>query len=133
MGGGNVQQTSPIDGYNLWRMSRRTFVRLSLGVLLGLRVANAGSPIPQIIPPLVSTLDTTKNKILRLDASVSVIKKITVSIYEWKINNKIILKKVNTIYINTNDLRPGTNTISLRVQNSCGAWSKYKTKIVNMS
>ena len=74
----------------------------------------------------------TKNKILTLDAIVIPQFNITITTYEWKINNSIILENLSLVTINTNDLSLGDNTISLRVLNSCGSWSKYVTKTVNI-
>ena len=74
----------------------------------------------------------TKNKILTLNATVIPQDNITISIYEWKINNSIILDNLSSVSINTNDLNLGDNTISLRVKNSCGSWSEYVTKTVNI-
>jgi len=73
-----------------------------------------------------------KNKILKLDATVIPQPDITVSIYEWTINNNINPNNTNSISINTNDLNLGDNTISLRVKNSCGSWSEYVTKTINI-
>jgi len=75
----------------------------------------------------------TKNKILTLDATVIPQPGITISIYEWKINNSIVLGNLNLITINTNNLSIGDNTISLRVKNSCGSWSEYITKTINIT
>jgi len=72
------------------------------------------------------------NKTLTLTASVIPQENITITEYEWKINDLFVLNNINPVTINTNDLNLGDNTISLRVLNSCGAWSEYVTKIVNI-
>jgi len=74
----------------------------------------------------------TKNKILKLDSTVTLQENITVDIYEWTINNNINPNNTSSISINTNDLNLGDNTISLRVKNSCGSWSEYVTKTINI-
>jgi len=74
----------------------------------------------------------TKNKILTLEATFIPQDNITVSIYEWTINNSVILDSTPSTSINTNDLNLGENTISLRVKNSCGSWSEYVTKTINI-
>jgi len=72
------------------------------------------------------------NKTLTLTASVIPQENITITKYEWKINDLFVLNNINPVTISTNDLKLGENTISLRVQNSCGSWSEYVTKIVNI-
>ncbi len=74
----------------------------------------------------------TKNKILTLYATVIPQPDITVSIYEWTINNSVVLGSTQSTSINTNDLSLGNNIISLRVKNSCGSWSEYVTKTINI-
>ena len=73
-----------------------------------------------------------KNKILTLNTTVVPQPNITISVYEWKINNSVVLENLSSISINTNDLSLGDNTISLRVLNSCGTWSDYVTKTINI-
>lgn len=78
-------------------------------------------------------MDTyTKNKILTLNATSIPQTNITVSIYEWTINNSVVLLNLSSVTINTNDLNLGDNTISLRVKNSCGSWSEPVTKTINI-
>jgi len=74
----------------------------------------------------------TKNKILTLDAIVIPQSNITITNYEWKINNSVVLDNLSSASINTNDLSIGENTISLRVLNSCGTWSENIIKTVNI-
>jgi len=76
--------------------------------------------------------DYQLNKILTLTASVIPQENITITKYEWKINDLFILNNINPVTISTNDLNLGNNTISLRVLNSCGSWSEYVTKIVSI-
>ena len=64
------------------------------------------------------------NKTLTLTASVIPQENITITKYEWKINDLFVLNNINTVTISTNDLNLGDNTISLRVLNSCGSWSE---------
>jgi len=74
----------------------------------------------------------TKNKVLTLNSSVIPQENITVDIYEWTINNNINTNNTSSLSINTNNLNLGSNTISLRVKNSCGSWSEYVTKTINI-
>lgn len=74
----------------------------------------------------------TKNKILTLDAIVIPQSNITITTYEWKINNSVVLENLSSVTINTNDLSLGDNSISLRVKNSCGSWSEYINKTLNI-
>ena len=74
-----------------------------------------------------------KNIILTLKATVVPQENIDVSIYEWTINKSIVVSNPTELMsLNTNDLDIGDNTISLRVQNSCGAWSEYVNKAINI-
>lgn len=73
-----------------------------------------------------------KNTKLTLTASVILQNNITVKTYEWTINNLIHPENKNSIIINTNTLNIGTNNISIRVLNSCGTWSEYVTKTINI-
>lgn len=78
-------------------------------------------------------IDTyTKNKILKLDAITTTQPNITITTYEWKINNSVVLENLKSVTINTNYLSHGENTISLRVLNSCGTWSDYATKTIKI-
>lgn len=73
-----------------------------------------------------------KNKILKLDATTTTQPNITITNYEWKINNSVVLENLSSVSINTNDLSLGENTISLRVLNSCGTWSENVIKTLNI-
>lgn len=74
----------------------------------------------------------TKNKTLTLNSTVVPQPNITISTYEWTINNSIVLDSASSTSINTNDLSLGDNTISLRVLNSCGSWSEPIIKTINI-
>jgi len=71
-------------------------------------------------------------KTIYLNASVIPQDNITISVYEWTINNSININNLSSISINTNDLKLGENTISLRVQNSCGSWSEKINKVIEV-
>ncbi|MBU1067054.1 carboxypeptidase-like regulatory domain-containing protein [Patescibacteria group bacterium] len=74
-----------------------------------------------------------KNTELILTATVIPQENISISTYEWKINNSIVLDNNSVVNINTNDLIFGENTISLRVLNSCGSWSEEVVKQVTIT
>jgi len=92
------------------------------------RFGAAALPIPQLIPPHTQTNTYPRNEILKLDA----LPQNNIKIYEWIINRSVVLDNLKSVSINTNDLRLGENTISLRVKNSCGSWSKYVIKTINI-
>lgn len=53
---------------------------------------------------------------------------LTISTFEWKINNINQNDNTDIFIFNTSDLNYGLNTLSLRVQNSCGSWSEENKK-----
>lgn len=116
-------------------ISRREFVRMLVAAVSALVLSRFGAaalPIPQLIPPHTLIKTYPRNEILKLDASVITHNNIKISVYEWIINRSVVLDNLKSVSINTNDLLLGDNTISLRVKNSCGSWSEYVIKIVNI-
>ena len=59
---------------------------------------------------------------------------LTISNYEWKINNIIQQNNTNTLIVDTSTVPLGNNTISLRIQNSypCNKWSSQKDTVINI-
>jgi len=71
-----------------------------------------------------------KGKTIKLD-SVKFVDQI-ISYYEWTINSVINSNITSSLTIDTNNLPLGINTISHRVKNSCGNWSEYVIKNINI-
>ncbi len=116
-------------------LSRRAFVKMLVAAVSALVLSRFGAaalPIPQLIPPHALIETYPRNEILKLDAFIITHNNIKISVYEWIINHSVVLDNLKSVSINTNDLRLGENTISLRVKNSCGSWSKYVIKSVNI-
>ncbi len=57
---------------------------------------------------------------------------LSITNYEWKINNIVQPYNTPSISIHTSTFNIGTNTISIRIQNSCGSWSDEIIKIINI-
>jgi len=58
---------------------------------------------------------------------------LTISMYEWYIDNNIITDNItDTLIIDPNKLCIGSHEISLRIQNSCGSWSIKYNKIIKI-
>lgn len=58
---------------------------------------------------------------------------LTITTYEWKINNNIQQNNTNSIIINTNDINLGLNEVSWRIQNTCGSWSDITAITLNIT
>lgn len=56
---------------------------------------------------------------------------LTITDYEWKVNGVIQKDNSNELIIKKSSLNIGTNTISLKVKNSCGKWSQEYLKSIN--
>lgn len=52
---------------------------------------------------------------------------LTIVTYEWKINGLQVTNNTSILNINTTNLLVGMNTITSRIQNSCGSWSIIKS------
>jgi len=55
---------------------------------------------------------------------------LTIAKYEWSIDG--VISGDNTDTLNINSLSAGTHEISLRIQNSCGSWSKIYSETINI-
>ena len=55
-----------------------------------------------------------------------------ISIYEWKLDTTTLSNITSIIIIDTSLLSIGQHTVSHRIKNSCGTWSEYVTKQINI-